>query len=549
MKLQEGFIEELQSAVLLSSIIDKKVKLTKRGQNFTGLCPFHSEKTPSFNVIDDKGYYHCFGCGAHGDAISFIRNTENLGFIEAIEKIANIAGIKVPNFNSLNGSTAKTKTSLLKLLNTAATYFSRELKSKSGQKAIEYLKSRGVGNNLIGEYFIGYAPINGIKHKLLDNGFFEKDLIEAGLIRKSEKTTKPIDIFRDRVIFTIFNERKEVIGFGGRSMFESKIKYINSPNSEIFQKSKILYGLPHAKEEKKTGKKLLIVEGYMDVISIRKTDFAVAVSSLGTALSEIQIKLIWKVNDKPIICFDGDKAGKAAAWRFIKRVIPILNIGKEVYFSWLPEGKDPDNMINNGEEEKFKNIINASIPLIDAIWKILLEKYDISNINSRAAMWVESKNVVQEIQDNTLRRAYLDEVYNKINLMRQNSKNASNHFFIKRPKTGISTLHNSILSILINHPTLGLDYSEQLLMLKIKDKSKNLFLSSLLDQLIINQTLDREDVYNHLKVLNLIHLIEELSDESLYRRIGFNPAHLSLEKIETKFRNLLEHALNSLRRT
>ena len=541
--LSDVFIAEIRNSVSLLTIVQHKVKLIKRGKNHVGLCPFHSEKTPSFHVIEDQGNYHCFGCGAHGDIISFIRQTETLTFMEAIEKIAQISGIIIPTLDNFDNKEYSKRKTILKILDIAATYFSNELELPSGRNANKYLMDRGVNKKLRLEFRIGYAPSEGLKSKLISAGFNENQILEAGLIKRLENSNKIIDIFRNRIIFSIFDNRKQVIAFGARALFETNAKYINSPNTELFKKSNTLYGLSQFKEMKTITGKLLVVEGYMDVISINKTNIASAVAPLGTAISEKQIDLIWSLNKKPILCFDGDKAGKLAAWRFIKRVIPILKVGLEVCFCLLPEGKDPDDMIQNNEIEDFKKVIESPSSLIDTIWLMLLEKYDISNVDSKANLWMEAKNLVREFNDKTLKNAYFDEVSYRIRLMRSKAFSNLNKRENNRPSVGKEELNNALLSILYHHPKLALDHSEQLLQLNIKDESKCKMISLLLDLIITNETLDRDEFYNHLNSCGLGYLSKSFNDPSVIRRIGFNPADFKTELIEDKFIDLLNHAL------
>ena len=548
MSIPEGYIEEIRNSIKLSSIVQNKVKLIKKGKNFVGLCPFHNEKTPSFNILDDEGFYHCFGCGAHGDLISFIRNTENLGFIEAVEKISSLAGIKLPSNYQYDNSHYTNKKNLIKLINIASDYYFEQLYSYNGKQALSYLKSRGLDDEIIKKFKLGFAPKTGLKTFILTSGFNNLQMIEAGLLRKKESSNEEIEVFKDRIMFSIFNIKKDVIAFGGRALFKTSAKYINSPNTELFFKSSNLYGLSHARELYRETNKLLVVEGYMDVISINKSRIAAAVSPLGTSISDKQIQIIWSISNKPILCFDGDTAGKTAAWRFIKKVIPLITIGYEISFAWLPKGKDPDEMIQNGQQNELVKVIDQSSTLIETIWSMLLDQFDSNNVDARAKIWKESKDLVYQIKDKTLQRAYIDEVDKFINLMRKNNdiQIKENKFKqIQRPKVGIQILYKTILSILVHHPNLALDYAEQIIKLDIKDLNYKKIISLLLDLVIENDTLDRQEFFTHLEGMNLADVYESLCESSLHRRMGFNPSDLDKETIEVKFTELLSHALNS----
>jgi len=540
--LPEEFIREIRDSVKLSEIISRKVKLTKKGKNFLGLCPFHNEKTPSFNVNDDDGYYHCFGCGAHGDNISFIRTSENKSFMEAVEFLADISSIKIPKSNFENSDLYNEKKVLLEITELSAQYFSNNLFSQQGKGSLRYLRSRGLNDHAIKKFRIGYAADFGLKKFLSSKGFSENMMIKAGMLRSYENNSYQ-EVFRNRIIFPIFDKRNNVIAFGARALFNSKAKYINSPNTNLFQKSKNLYGISHLKNQDTNTKRLLIVEGYMDVITIYQTKIALSVAPLGTAISEKQIELIWDLNKKPILCLDGDSAGEMAAWRFINRLMPLIKIGYEVSFAWLPKGKDPDEMLRNSEYDKFLEIISNPRTLIETIWDILLKKHDISNVDARALLWAEAKEIVRKIKDNNLNKAYSDEIYKIINSSRNINNNFSLNFKSERPYIGRQTLLDSILLFLTLYPKLALDYSEQLVKLNFNNKSKNKILLILLDMIITNENLDRTEFNNHLKTIGLSNILSNLNTGSIIKRIGYDPLLLDKDKIEKHFSSLLERVL------
>ena len=367
-------------------------------------------------------------------------------------------------------------------------------------------------------------------------------MIKAGMLRSYENNAYQ-EVFRNRIIFPIFDKRNNVIAFGARALFNSKAKYINSPNTNLFQKSKNLYGISHLKNQDTNTKRLLIVEGYMDVITIYQTKIALSVAPLGTAISEKQIELIWDLNKKPILCLDGDSAGEMAAWRFINRLMPLIKIGYEVSFAWLPKGKDPDEMLRNSEYDKFLEIISNPRTLIETIWDILLKKHDISNVDARALLWAEAKEIVKKIKDNNLNKAYSDEIYKIINSSRNINNNFSLNFKSERPYIGRQTLLDSILLFLTLYPKLALDYSEQLVKLNFNNKSKNKILLILLDMIITNENLDRTEFNNHLKTIGLNNILSNINTASIIKRIGYDPLLLDKDKIEKHFSSLLERVL------
>ena len=540
--LPEEYIHEIRDSIKLSRIISRKVKLTKKGKSFLGLCPFHNEKTPSFNVNDDDGYYHCFGCGAHGDNISFIRTSENKSFMEAVETLAEMSGRKLPKSNFENSELYNEKKILLEITELSAQYFSNNLISQQGTEALRYLKSRGLNDHAIKKFRIGFATDFGLKNFLSSKGFSESLMLKAGMLRSYENNSYQ-EVFRNRIIYPIFDKRNNVIAFGARALFNSKAKYINSPNTNLFQKSKNLYGISHLKNQDTNTKRLLIVEGYMDVITIYQTKIALSVAPLGTAISEQQIELIWNLNKKPILCLDGDAAGEMAAWRFINRLMPLIKIGYEVSFAWLPKGRDPDEMLRNSEYDMFLEIISNPKTLIETIWDILLKKHDISNVDSRALLWAEAKEIVNKIKDNNLNKAYSDEIYKIINSSRNIKNNFSLNLKRERPNVGRQTLLDSILLLLTSYPKLALDYSEKLVKLNFNNKSKNKILLILLDMIITNENLDRTEFNNHLETIGLNNTLSNINTGSIIKRIGYDPLLLDKDKIEKFFSGLLERVL------
>ena len=545
--LSDEQIKELRDSIDLSRIISRKVKLQKRGNNFLGLCPFHNEKTPSFNVNNEGGFYHCFGCGAHGDVISFIRNFEGKSFIEALETIADISGLKMPLNNLENGNILNEKKNLLEITNLSSSFYSRNLFSKEGSTALNYVKSRGLDDEILKKFKIGYSPKFGLKKFLNDQGYNDDLIHKAGLLRKNEDNEMQ-EVFKGRLIFPIFDVKNNTIGFGARALFNSKAKYINSPNSTIFQKSQILYGISHLQREYLKDKSLLIVEGYMDVISIFRSKIAQSIAPLGTSITENQIENIWRINKKPILCLDGDNAGENAAWRFIIKVLPIIKTGFEITFVWLPKNRDPDQMINNSKEE-FISMINSPQSLIDTIWSILQKKHDTTNPDTRALLWSEAKKTVNLINDSNLKQSYFDEVYKRINESRNNQINYSrsqksfaNH---KKIKTfiGENNLIDAIFYILINHPKLALDYSEELVKIDFNNKNKNKILLILLDMIITNQDLDKMEFIDYLKEKDLIESINNLDEKLIIKWIGYNPSDKKINEIKYNFSDLLKRKL------
>ena len=547
--LSEEQIKELRDSIDLSKIISRNVKLQKRGNNLIGLCPFHSEKTPSFNVNDNDGFYHCFGCGAHGDAISFIRNLEGKSFIEALETIADMSGLKIPLNNLENENIFNEKRQLLEIISLSSSFYSSKLFSNDGSVAMKYIKSRGLNDDSINKFKIGYSTQFGLKKYLNERGYKDDLIFKAGLLRNN-KNNEMQEVFRGRLIFPIFDKKNNVIGFGGRALYNSKAKYINSPNSIIFQKSDILYGISHLQRDILKDNPLLIGEGYIDVISIFQSKVAQAVAPLGTAITVSQIESIWKKNKKPVVCLDGDVAGENAAWRFINKVLPIIKTGFEIKFAWLPKNMDPDEMLNNSKEE-FVHIIKNPKSLIDTIWNILQKKYDPINPDTRALLWSEVKKTVNLINDKNLKQSYVDEVYKRINESRNNNKIINTNIqrsFTNSKKIrafiGKNNLLDAVFLILLSHPKLALDYSEELVRIDFNNKIKNKILLILLDMIITKQDLDKIEFSNYLKENNLFDTVNNLDTQSIIKWIGYNPSKKTFNEIKDNFSDLLNRNFN-----
>ena len=315
MAVPPEFIEDLRQRVPLSDIIGRRVKLIRKGRRFSGLCPFHSEKTPSFSVVDDDGFYHCFGCGAHGDAISFLREMDGLDFMEAVERLADMAGLAMPKSTHIDPAVTRQRKAAFDILEETTKFFEARLRADEGRDAAHYIKQRGLDAATVKNFRLGYAPRSGLQAVLASKGFSDDDMILAGVLGKSDRDGRLYDYFRDRVIFPIENRQGKVIAFGARALGDAQPKYLNSGDSPTFSKKAVLYGWVQAREAVRRKLPLVVVEGYMDVIAVQRSGIAAAVAPLGTALTPEQIALLWKLHDEPILCFDGDAAGQRAQFR------------------------------------------------------------------------------------------------------------------------------------------------------------------------------------------------------------------------------------------
>jgi len=419
MSLPNGFLDELRSRICLSDVVGRKVQWDLRKSNqargdMWAPCPFHQEKTASFHVDDNKGFYYCFGCQAKGDAIGFIKETENVNFIEAVEILASEVGLQMPEFDPKSKEKADRNKILLEIMEQSVNFFRLTLNSKQGKHALEYLKKRGLYADAIERFEIGFAPADQtiLTQKLIDKGYDLDAIIETGMSAKSDEGNRIYDRFRGRIMFPIRDSRGRCIAFGGRSLDPAaRAKYLNSPETPLFDKGSNLYNLVSARSAVGRGEPLIVTEGYMDVIALDSGNFNGAIAPLGTAITEKQLQLMWRISPEPIIALDGDKAGLRAAYRLIDLSLPLLKTGKALRFSIMPEGKDPDDLIRNEGASLFKNLIDEAVPMVDLIWRRETEGKSFDSPERRAGLDKSLSDVIALINEKNLKNHYRDALF------------------------------------------------------------------------------------------------------------------------------------------
>ena len=413
----QRFIDELRARVSIADVVGAKVKLTKKGREYQGLCPFHNEKTPSFTVNESKGFYHCFGCGAHGDIIKFEMEANGLPFIDALQKLAHQAGLQMPQLSAKDKKEEDERKSLYEIMETACAFFERELRMPDGVSGLKYFtEKRGLSPETLKKFRLGFAPNNNaLMAHLKAQGIDEKDMKELGLIAIPEDTSRrPHDFFRNRVMIPITNKQGKIIAFGGRVMEKIEPKYLNSPDTPIFNKRRNLYNLDKAREVAYKEKKLIICEGYMDVIALDRYGFGYGVAPLGTALTEEQIAEAWRVCPEPILCLDGDSPGVKAAMRAVDRVLPMLKAGYSLQFLFLPDNQDPDEYLQAHGHDSFAALMRKTSPLIDILWRKYTENEDSSTPEKKALIEKTLLSEVAKIGDATVRSYYAQEIRSRI---------------------------------------------------------------------------------------------------------------------------------------
>lgn len=412
----QKFLDELRARISIVDVVGAKVKLVRKGREYQACCPFHNEKTPSFTVNEAKGFYHCFGCGAHGDIIKFEMEANNLPFMDAVHKLADKAGLRVPQLSHENREEIEKRASQYDIMEMAAKFFEKCLQLPEGIRAMDYLANRGFGDDTIAKFRLGYAPNNnGLKALLASKGISEAEMHELGLIAVPEdKSRRSHDFFRDRVIIPIMDKRGRVIAFGGRIMGDGQPKYLNSPETPVFNKRRVLYNLNYARDKAFEARNIIICEGYMDVIAMDKYGIEYAVAPLGTALTEDQIQEAWRVCPMPTLCFDGDSAGIRAAVRSVDRALPILKAGYSTRYAFLPDKMDPDEYLKAKGRDEFLKIIGDTVPLAELVWRKNIQSKDLSTPEQKALI---EKNIMEEvgkIADEKVRGYYIQEMKNRI---------------------------------------------------------------------------------------------------------------------------------------
>jgi DNA primase len=406
-----AFLDELRFRVPLAQVVGRKVKLTRAGREWKGCCPFHNEKTPSFYINEEKQFYHCFGCGAHGDVIRFLTDSEGLPFVEAIKQLASEAGLQVPEETPEERAKAERAASLYEVMEAAAAWFEEQLQGMSGSGARDYIKKRGLAPATVKRFRLGFAPDSrgGLKAALTASGIGVDQLIEAGLLISVEGKD-PYDRFRGRLMFPIRDPKGRVIAFGGRVLDGGEPKYLNSPDTPLFDKGRTLYNFDQAGPLARKSGEAHIVEGYMDVIALAQAGLETAVAPLGTALTEEQMKLLWRVSPEPLACFDGDNAGQRAALRAANRALPILVPGRSLRFLTLPPGEDPDSYVRARGMPAFKDLSNKAESLIDLLWRAQVSGQDHSTPERRAALRQQLMQLAGEVIDGSVASLYKSEL-------------------------------------------------------------------------------------------------------------------------------------------
>ena len=540
MKYPKEYLDEIKLRLKVSQVVSKTVQLKKRGKEFIGLSPFKNEKSPSFTVNDEKEFYHCFSSGEHGNIFDFLMKTKSIGFGEAVRSLAAEAGMQPYRFSNFDQKKDLRFQTYKNILKDYSDFFHQQLLKSNDNEAMKYLFNRGLNKTNIIEFKLGYVPWQNNFYDELLTKYSEEEINSSGLYYKNDKTGKYNDRFNSRIIFPVNNITGDTIAFGGRIIREGKLaKYINSPETEFYKKGNMIFNLDKAKDSRSETDEVLIVEGYMDVVSVYSSGIKNVIANSGTALTERQINLIWKFFSNPIICLDGDDSGQKAALRIAEKLFPLINEKNKIFFSIMPDGTDPDDYIKKKGKDGLINLLKEKEIIQSFIWNYHLSKVDQSNPYEISKFEKEIKNLSYAIQDETLRKYVLEDFLEKIKRLTpiQNSKqsfkyspfkNNKKYQILKETKllhqkrknlSKIQIIEFSILFIVLNYLDITLKKIEELSEIEFVDE-KNQNLKNLIVTSLSNED-DQKSI--HAKIYSKYNnIIEEINENSNIQMIVKN---------------------------
>lgn len=540
--------EEIKTKLTLSEVVGSKVKLQKAGREFKACCPFHNEKSPSFYVNDDKQFYHCFGCGAHGDHFTFVMEQDKLSFIDAMKRLAEQAGVTMPEPKDFDVEADNKRQRLFEVNNEAALMFESLLHTSANHDVLDYIKSRGMKDEIIRNFRLGYAPTDGgfLIQYLNEKGFANEEMIEAGLARESNG--RVYSFFRDRVMFPVADRRGRIIAFGGRNLPEhirppndKAPKYLNTSDTPLFNKSATLYAQALARQAGVDGEPLIVVEGYTDVIALHQHGFKGAVAPLGTALTEGQIELLWKMDHhnikEPILAFDGDKAGRAAAIRAMDRTLPLLKAGHSLKFLFLPDGDDPDTLLLRNGAPAMRQLLRNAISLADFAWDTWHAQMRLDTPEAKAQAKQFIRGELSKIVDPDLRNAYREDlegrlykltapqrqIYQKTGFQKfgQKSKPQTTSMPMNTMNNKGALLDRILIASLIECPKLIEEVEESLGIMEISDSSLDKLRQMIISEGLTWASLSMSEARSYCEMKGFNTLVTDILNERILIHTGF----------------------------
>jgi DNA primase len=542
MTLSPAFLDELRARTSLSGLIGRHTKLQRAGREWKACCPFHQEKTASFTVSDEKGFYHCFGCGAHGDAIRWLTDARGLAFMDAVKELADAAGMDVPAPDPRAQAKAERAAGLHEVTEAAARWFADQLGGLEGAEARAYLEARGIGEATRHRFGFGLAPDSRSKLKSALRIHGNEKLIEAGLlIAPEEEGREPYDRFRGRIMFPIRDARGRCIGFSGRILGDGEPKYLNSPDTPLFDKGRTLFNLDKAGPASRTERRVIVVEGQMDVVALDEAGFPETVAPLGTAMTEHQLGLLWRLSPAPLLCFDGDAAGQKAAVRAALRALPHVAPARSLGFVTLPAGEDPDDLIRARGRPAFEALLEQPEPLVDRLWRHELEAEPLATPEQKAGLKRRLLDHASAIADPDVREQYRAEFLRRFATLSPQPRQATawmaprrfdrNGRFLPPPRptsaearavgrTGLDPqLGRAVLQGLVRYPVLIGDHAETIAALPLSESKAARLRDLMLDAAMTEGQLDPQSLHTILAEKGATALVDELS---LKRGLAFS---------------------------
>ncbi len=544
--------EEIKNSIRLSEVIGKNISLKRRDKsNYIAICPFHKEKTPSFNISDDKGFFHCFGCGKNGDIFSYVMETENISFIDALKKLAAQAGV---SYNHIFSENPKLE-NRLHLLKRVSDSYVQNLNAPIGEKVRIYLHERGIDKSIIQNFRIGYSgnlkSNDYLVSRLKEEGFSIEDMIDIGLVKENQKK-KYVFYFQQRLMIPILNNSGKVIAFGGRLIGEGNPKYLNSPETFLFHKSKQLFGIINAKKNLNK-KRLVVCEGYMDVISLTSHGYP-AVASLGTALTEYQIENIFNISDEAFLVFDGDNAGKNATLKVFEKYLPKLKLNKKLKFVFLPDRLDPEEFINQNGLNEFEGILDGALGALDMLWMQGLKTIRENEPETHAYFWDYLRTKVNTIENNSIKQAFRDEIEKRIRVFRNNNNNTfkksissrlevydPRFFSLKKnlPKTGIEIKIGAIIYIMLTFPKVISAFDERISLINFRRKEMNELKEAILKSVNNDPQINSKNIQQDMITKGFTVQIKNIMQSNYPSRLNLDFNNINNETINKVFRELL----------
>ncbi|PCJ00281.1 MAG: DNA primase [Alphaproteobacteria bacterium] len=571
MSLSPHFLDELRNRLTLSEIIGRRIKVTRAGRESKACCPFHSEKSPSFTINDDKQFYHCFGCGAHGDVIGFIMKHDNLAFMDAVETLAAEAGMQVPKQTPQAAAKAKKEKDLYELLEDTTVFFEQHLRDSRNADALNYLLERGLSQEIIAEFKVGFAPDDGqaLRKFLSAKDYTDKDMIKAGVLRPSTRGGDPYAFFRDRVMFPVPDRRGRTVAFGGRILPDHlrppqrgdfvPPKYINSSETVLFHKGSMLYGEPTARRAAADGQTLVLVEGYLDVIACAQAGIRGALAPMGTAVTEEQLISMWKMipdfTKIPLLCFDGDNAGRKAARRASERLLPLLEPGRSVNFAFMPDGEDPDSLIKSSGVKGFQKILGSSVSLFDFIWNFYTQGRVFKTPELRAGVIKQLENEVAHVANQEVQVHYKSQLREKVSetfFKRKEygfkkrdfggygkSRNQGGAVIPMRPPStknrATRIFTHALLAAVINHPHIFEGVEDALCELTLSDVALDRLRQNIMGILSDDPLIERKVLIEQLKNSGFAQEIGDICNESVYVHASFCSPSAKEEDVQSSW--------------